>query len=144
MEAQDVAQETFMRVWQQAPRWKAGEARFDTWLHRVALNLCYDRLRRQREEPAAEIADEADPDPAVAPDVQLEGRACGEQVRAALAGLPVRQREAVVLNYYQELSNVEAAGLMGITVEALESLLARARRNLRARLAPIDSSKDKP
>jgi RNA polymerase sigma factor (sigma-70 family) len=144
MEAQDVAQETFMRVWHQAPRWKEGAARFDTWLHRVALNLCYDRLRRQREEPAAEIADEADPDPAVAPDVQLEGRARGEQVRAALAALPVRQREAVVLNYYQELSNVEAAGLMGITVEALESLLARARRNLRAQLAAIDSSKDKP
>ena len=54
MEAEDVAQEAFMRIWKQAPTWREGEARVDTWLHRVALNLCYDRLRRHREEPAAE------------------------------------------------------------------------------------------
>jgi RNA polymerase sigma factor (sigma-70 family) len=45
-EASDVAQEAFIRIWKQASRWKRGQARFDTWLHRVALNLCYDRLRR--------------------------------------------------------------------------------------------------
>src|SRR5262245_39013877 len=50
-EAEDVAQETFLRAWRQAPKWRTGEARFDTWLHRVALNLCYDRLRRRREIP---------------------------------------------------------------------------------------------
>ena len=58
----------------------------------------------------------------------------GQRVAAALAALPVRQREAIVLQYYQELSNVEAAALMQISVEALESLLSRARRALRARL----------
>ena len=47
-EAEDVAQEAFVRVWKQAPKWRPGAARFDTWLHRVALNLCYDRLRRRR------------------------------------------------------------------------------------------------
>ena len=65
-------------------------------------------------------------------------------LRAALAALPVRQREALVLNYYQELSNIEAAALMGITVDALESLLARARRNLRVQLAGSGPSKDMP
>jgi RNA polymerase sigma-70 factor (ECF subfamily) len=137
MEAEDVAQEAFMRIWKQAPRWREGEARFDTWLHRVALNLCYDRLRGRREEPVEELPDPADP--AAAPDAQLEAQLEAQsraaRVRAALAALPARQREALVLSYYQELSNIEAAPLMGITVEALESLLARARRNLRAQLA---------
>ncbi|ACC73213.1 RNA polymerase, sigma-24 subunit, ECF subfamily [Paraburkholderia phymatum STM815] len=133
MEAEDVAQEAFMRIWKQAPRWREGEARFDTWLHRVALNLCYDRLRAHREEPADELPDTDDP--AAAPDMQLEAQSRDARVRDALAALPARQREALVLSYYQELSNIEAAALMGITVEALESLLARARRSLRAQLA---------
>lgn len=142
MEAEDVAQETFVRIWKQAPQWKEGEARFDTWIHRVALNLCYDRLRGRREDPVAELPDEADPH--AQPDLQLEARVRDERVRAALAALPVRQREALVLNYYQELSNIEAAALMGITVDALESLLARARRSLRAQLAGEGFSKDMP
>jgi RNA polymerase sigma-70 factor (ECF subfamily) len=141
MEAEDVAQEAFVRIWKQAPNWREGGARFDTWLHRVALNLCYDRLRGQREEPVAELPDQADP--AASPDVQFENRTRDEQIRVALAALPARQREALVLNYYQELSNIEAAALMGITVDALESLLARARRNLRAQLAGSGAREDK-
>nr|WP_232071661.1 RNA polymerase sigma factor [Paraburkholderia pallida] len=140
MEAEDVAQETFMRIWKQAPHWRTGEAKFDTWLHRVALNLCYDRLRGRRETPADTLPDEADP--AAAPEQQLEARTRDERVRAALAALPVRQREALVLTYYQELSNLEAASLMGISVDALESLLARARRTLRAQLAGEQAGKD--
>ncbi len=140
MEAEDVAQEAFVRIWKQAPRWQEGEARFDTWIHRVALNLCYDRLRGRRETPLDVLPDDADPcDP---PDLQFEARVRDARVRAALAALPVRQREALVLNYYQELSNIDAAALMGITVDALESLLARARRNLRAQLADSGLSKD--
>lgn len=133
MEAEDVAQEAFIRIWKQAPRWKDGEARFDTWLHRVALNLCYDRLRGRREEPHDEMPDEPDPQPRA--DARLETLERDARVRAALEALPARQREALVLQYYQELSNIDAAGLMGITVDALESLLSRARRNLRAQLA---------
>jgi DNA-directed RNA polymerase specialized sigma24 family protein len=72
MEAEDVAQEAFVRIWKQAPHWKEGEARFDTWIHRVALNLCYDRLRGRREDPVAELPDEADPQ--ALPDMQLEAR----------------------------------------------------------------------
>ena len=131
-EAEEVAQEVFVRVWKQAPHWQPGRARFDTWLHRVALNLCYDRLRRRREE--APDADEAAADPADAPDELLQAKQRGRRVARALAELPQRQREALVLQYYQELSNSEAAELMGIGIEALESLLVRARRSLRERL----------
>jgi RNA polymerase sigma-70 factor (ECF subfamily) len=134
VEAEEMAQEAFVRVWKQAGQWQPGQARFDTWLHRVALNLCYDRLRGRREEETHGEEHDA-PDPSGGPVERLQAAQCSESVAAALASLPARQREAMVLQYYQELSNIEAAALMGISVEALESLLSRARRALRARLA---------
>jgi len=134
-EAEDVAQETFLRVWRQAPKWRPGQARFDTWMHRVALNLCYDRLRRRREIITDDPPDVADEGPA--PDRGLEAQDTGRRVGAALAKLPDRQREAVVLCHCQELGNIEAAAVMGVTVEALESLLSRGRRALRVALADL-------
>jgi RNA polymerase sigma-70 factor (ECF subfamily) len=134
-EAEDVAQEVFLRVWRQAPTWKPGVARFDTWMHRVALNLCYDRLRRRREDVVADPPERPDPD--AAPDRNLEVAQLGVLVAAALSQLPERQREAIVLCHYQELSNIEAARLMEVSVEALESLLSRGRRALRSSLADL-------
>ena len=135
VEAEDVAQETFFKVWRNAPRWRPGRARFDTWLHRVALNLCYDRLRRRRERPMADPPETADPGPA--PDRGLAAADVGRRVRAALLALPPRQREAIVLCHYQELGNIEAARAMAVSVEALESLLSRGRRALKAALADL-------
>ena len=69
-EAEDVVQETFVRAWKQAPIWRPGGAKFDTWLHRVALNLCYDQLRRRREVVTDSPPEQADEGPA--PDRGLE------------------------------------------------------------------------
>ncbi|MBX9708267.1 MAG: RNA polymerase sigma factor [Caulobacteraceae bacterium] len=135
VEAEDVAQEAMMKAWKQAPRWTPGKAKFDTWLHRVALNLCYDRLRRRREVLVEAPPDRPDPGPA--PDRGLLASELGARVETALKALPDRQREAIVLCHYQELGNIEAAGLMGVSVEALESLLGRGRRALRAALADL-------
>jgi RNA polymerase sigma factor (sigma-70 family) len=134
-EAEDVAQEVFLRVWRQAPAWRPGAARFDTWMHRVAINLCYDKLRKRREEVVADPPERPDPD--AQPDRGLHAAEVGARVSAALDLLPQRQREAILLCHYQELSNIEAARLMGVSVEALESLLSRGRRSLRASLADI-------
>jgi RNA polymerase sigma-70 factor (ECF subfamily) len=133
-EAEDVAQESLLRLWRQAPSWKQGTARFDTWLHRVALNLCHDRLRRTRRVAVTEdVPERADGEPL--PDAVLVAEGESERVALALQALPLRQREAIVLQYYQELSNGEAAMVMEVSVEALESLLVRARRRLRVLLA---------
>ena len=134
-EAEDVAQETMLRAWKQAPRWTPGRAKFDTWLHRVALNLCYDRLRRRRE-VSTEISPDR-PDEGPLPDRGLMTVQLGAQVDTALIALPQRQREAIVLCHYQELTNIEAASLMSVSVEALESLLSRGRRTLRRTLAHL-------
>jgi len=137
-EAEDVVQETFLRAWKQAPAWKPGGARFDTWMHRVALNLCYDRLRRRREVVTDQPPERPDDGPA--PDRGLLAQDVGRRVAAAMGALPDRQREALTLCHYQEMTNIEAAALMGVSVDALESLLARGRRALRAALADMAQS----
>lgn len=134
-EAEDVAQEAMIRAWRQAPSWKPGVARFDTWLHRVTLNICYDRLRRRREIATDNPPEQTDDGPA--PDRGLEAADVGRRVAAAMGGLPDRQREAVALCHYQDLTNIDAAAIMGVSVEALESLLSRGRRALRAALSDM-------
>lgn len=143
-EAEEVAQEGLVRAWQQVGHWQPGQARFDTWLHEVVLNLCRDRLRRRsvrREEALDEHAEAAAfADPGPTPEQQLDHAQHSARVAAALDALPPRQREALVLHYYQALPQAEAAALMGVSVDALESLLARARRSLRARLQDASTS----
>lgn len=132
-EAEDVAQETYLRVWRNAERWKPGTARFDSWVMRIAVNLCYDRLRKRRETTLPDGYDRAGAE-ADAHNV-LAGKDSQQTVRAAVAGLPERQRLALELCHFQELGNIEAAEIMEVSVEAIESLLSRARRSLRQRLA---------
>ena len=125
----------FVRAWKAAPRWRAGDARFSTWLHGVALNACRDRLRKRRpqsDEPLDAVGDDTP-----GPSQRMASEDTGRAVRTAIASLPERQREALVLCHFQELPQTEAAALLDITVEALESLLARARRTLRQSLAPL-------
>lgn len=132
-EAEDVAQEAFVRVWKQARGWQPGRARFDTWLHTVVLNLCRDRLRRRREITIDTLPEAIDS----APDAEatlLEAER-GHAVAAAIAALPERQREAILMVHYQDLSCMQAALALDVSVDALESLLARGRRTLRAQFA---------
>ncbi len=141
-EAEDVAQETLVRTWKQAKVWVPGKARIDTWMHRVALNLCYDRLRRRREQVSTDDIELTDP--AISAPAKIEAAQTAVRVQNAISALPERQREAIVLTYYQELSNSEAAALMKVSVEALESLLARARRSLRTSMAESMLSNSNP
>lgn len=134
-EAEDVAQEAFVRVWRNAGAWQPGRARFDTWLHTVVLNLCRDRLRRRRVTTSDAVPDI--PDPAPDAEAGLIAAERGSAVARAIAALPERQREAILLVHYQDLSGAEAAAALELSVEALESLLARGRRTLRTRLGRL-------
>jgi len=134
-EAEDVAQEVFERLWTHAGRWQAGRARLTTWIHRVALNLCLDRLSRKRERPLDDTQEPPDSSPPIT--AVLEQEDIGRYVNEELMTLPERQRIAVTLCHYQGLRNIEAAEVMGISVEALESLLARGRRALKSRLRQL-------
>ncbi len=134
VEAEDVAQEVFMKVWQSAHKWQPGKAKFETWMHRVAINACYDRLRRRREVYTDQIPDRADKDTPGADQMIIEAE-LSQQVEDAIMHLPARQRAALSLCHLREMSNKEAARALEISVEALESLLARGRRGLRKHLA---------
>jgi RNA polymerase sigma-70 factor (ECF subfamily) len=134
-EAEDCVQEAFLKVWTHAAKWQPGKAKFETWLYRVVLNQCYDRLRKKVPEPLEAAADV--PDGADAPDRSLEVADLAQEVDAALRALPERQRAAVLLCHFQEHGNNEAAEMLGISVEALESLLARGRRTLRLKLSHL-------
>lgn len=133
-EAEDVAQETFLRLWRSLESWRA-DAPLIHWLQRVAYNLCIDRLRRRR--PVSLDAAPEPLDPADGPASALHRIELAEAVAQAIGQLPERQRAAVVLVHQEGLSNIEAAALMGISVEAVESLLARGRRSLRVLLETL-------
>jgi RNA polymerase sigma-70 factor (ECF subfamily) len=133
-DAEELTQETFLRLWQRAGSYRPGTARLSTWLHRVAHNLAVDALRRNRE-----VAIEAEPGdpPAEAgadPATRLSAWQTGQQLDRALRSLPTTQRAALLLCRVQGLGNREAAAVLGVSVRALESLLARARRRLRQAL----------
>jgi RNA polymerase sigma-70 factor (ECF subfamily) len=133
-DADDLAQEAFLRVWQHASRWQPNRVKFTTWLYHIARNLAIDQHRKRRDtdndtsqiaaaEPAAENA--------------LDAETRRREVRRAVAELPERQRTALLLCQFQGMSNKDAAETLEVSVDALESLLARARRNLKDTLQPL-------
>ncbi len=141
-EAEDIAQEAMLRLWRAAPGWREGEAKISTWLYRVVANLATDRLRSRlrrdrhtggRPVELSEAPDAADSSPGA--EARLIAAQRMAALDAALAELPHRQREAVVLRHLEGLSNPEIAAVMGVGVEAVESLTARGRRALTAALA---------
>lgn len=131
-EAEEVVQEAFTRLWLKAPDWQSGGAQVSTWLHRVIVNLCLDRKRRPRSETLEAAAEVEDPAPRS--DALLLAGERRRRVRDAIEALPERQRAALMLCHFEEMTNIEAAAILEIGVGALESLLVRARRALRESL----------
>lgn len=131
-EAEDVTQDTFERVWKGLAKWKP-EAKFSTWACTIALNLCRDRLRKHKPVLMEHVPEQVDP--ALRPEQALASVQAMAGISAQIAALPERQKEALSLCALEGLGNKEAAEAMGISVHALESLLARARRTLRVALS---------
>lgn len=131
-EAEDVAQEAFLRLWRTGASLQIGPAGVKPWLRRVVSNLCIDRLRGAvRQVVVDEVPEQAEDAGQLAGLVSAEVAA---KVDAALKALPERQRLALTLFHFEGMSQADVAAAMEISDEAVESLLARARRALKASL----------
>jgi RNA polymerase sigma-70 factor, ECF subfamily len=132
-EAEDLAQEAFLQIYHQAHRYRAERAAFKTWFFTILLNLCRNAIKKKRlvysEDPSNDIADRDTPSTLLAR--QEQQRALAQ----AILKLPQNQRSAFILCHYENFSYAEAAQSLGVSVKAVESLLVRAKRNLRDELA---------
>ena len=133
-DAEELVQEAMLKVWTQAERFRPEAGRFRAWFNRIVVNLCIDRRRRPASLPLEAAGEPADG----APDALTRAIAAesSRSLRAALAELPERQRLALVLCYWDGQSNQEAAATLGTSVGAIETLLVRARRQLKSKLVP--------
>lgn len=130
-EAEDMAQEAMLKLWRNAGKFDAERAKLSTWLYRIASNLCIDRLRKKKFSPL-EDAPEQEIEAGQVSSI-LQGQ-LARRMDVALQELPERQRLALVLFHYQELSLNEAAENLDCSVDAFESLLRRARQGLKKEL----------
>ena len=133
-QAEEVVQETLTRAWQRASDYDPNRARLSTWLHRIAHNLCVDVLRRQGRELSVAHASETALTAIDSAETAITALETNNKIALAIAALNERHRTALVLTYYQCLSNREVAEIMSLSVRALESLLARARQQIKITL----------
>ncbi|QLC23955.1 RNA polymerase sigma factor [Parasphingopyxis algicola] len=131
-EAEDIVQDVFTRLWTHAPQWKPSGAGLGAWLHRVGVNLCLDRLRKRKRIAPVEPPESTDDTPRA--DKVMVSDEIGASVDRCLRQLPDRQAAALILSYYEGLSNSASAEILELNIKALESLLVRARRKMRALL----------
>ena len=135
-EAEDMAQEAMLRLWRIAPEWRQGEAKVTTWLYRIVTNLCTDRLRARKRRSATPLDDAPEvADDSAGGEASLIAADRMTALENALAQLPDRQRQAVVLRHIEGLTNPDIAAVMDIGIEAVESLTARGKRSLTALLS---------
>jgi len=131
-DAEDVAQETMLKLWRSGDGLEIGNHGLRPWLRRVASNLCIDRVRSgSRTVVTDELPEVAEPPTQVA---SLEQKDIAKRVGEALHALPERQRLALTLFHHEGMSQIEIGAILGVSDEAVESLLARARRAMRASL----------
>ena len=128
-DAEDVVQDTMLKVWTHRGKWQHGRAKFSTWLYRVVTNRCIDLHRRPRTDNVDAVPEQADAQPDVVSTMQRNE--VTHMLEDAMQRLPEQQRIAVILSYHENMSNGEIAEVMDTTVSAVESLLKRGRQQLR-------------
>ena len=128
-DAEDVVQDTMLKVWTHRGKWQHGRAKFSTWLYRVVTNRCIDLHRRPRTDNVDAVPEQADAQPDVVSTMQRNE--VTTMLEDAMQRLPEQQRIAVILSYHENMSNGEIAEVMDTTVSAVESLLKRGRQQLR-------------
>ena len=142
-DTEDITQETFLRLWINATKWQSEKAKLSTWLHRITHNLCIDYLRKHGRIVTQESFDETKDDHKSneCDNEEITDKSNIKKLNEQIRNLPENQRSALMLCHYQNFSNKEAAHIMNISIKALESTLARAKRTLRKAMAVTDASK---
>lgn len=147
-EAEDIAQEVFLRVYRSLASYRM-RGKFFTWLYRITLNLSLNQLRKKKgkfffslDAPLATEKGEISapdnlPSPLSSPREALEEKERQALIKKALFSLPVKQKEALILRTYEELSYLEIARILDCSPKAVERCLARARENLKSKLRPF-------
>ena len=128
VDAEDVTQEAFLKLWEIAPNWKHDKAQVSTWLYRVVYNLCKDRYRRATLENLSSAQEATDG--TTSPTDNIHAKYRQKALYDAMSILPENQRLAIQLRHIDELSNPEIAEIMELSIEAVESLTARGKRKL--------------
>jgi len=128
-DAEDVVQDTMLKIWSHRGRWQHGRAKFSTWLYRVISNRCIDLRRKPRNENVDTVPEVADGQPGAVE--IIERNELNGVLELAMQRLPEQQRIAVIFSYHENMSNGEIAQVMDTTVAAVESLLKRGRQQLR-------------
>jgi RNA polymerase sigma-70 factor (ECF subfamily) len=141
-DADELTQEAMLRIWSHARRWQPDRVKFSTWLYRIARNLAVDRHRQRRDTSSEEIEAIVDTTPDAF--TQLDEERRKRRMSIAVAALPERQRTALMLCHFDGFSNQDAAAVLDVSVDALESLLARARRTLKITLLPLLEPNETP
>jgi RNA polymerase sigma-70 factor (ECF subfamily) len=138
IEAEDIAQEVFLRVYESAKRYKP-KAKFSTWIYKITLNVCLNKLRSKKHLQTISLNKPKEiPDPTyIHPFINLEKKELNQLIKEAIDSLPINQRIAVILQKYQGLSYREISKIMGCSTSAVDSLLQRAKQNLKRKLTPF-------
>lgn len=137
-DAEEATQDAFTKVWVHAARFDARQAAFGTWFYRILTRTCLDMLRK-RPIPHSDISDMQDSlaDPSRSQESSLSSQQEAARIQKAVQSLPEKQRLAVVLCYFEGMTNPEAAEIMQLHIKALEGLLVRARKQLRVTLGDL-------
>lgn len=134
MDAEDMVQEAFLRLWKNSFAWKPeGGGQFTTWFYKVLVNLFLDQKRRTKKTETDDILRDT-PDGSLDAQALMEADADDKALLKAIQALPPHQHVAVQLFYYDGFSQIDAAAAMQMHVKAFESLLHRARQTLKKEL----------
>ena len=141
-EAEDMVQDSFIKLWTHAERWDGNKAKVTTWLYTITTNTCRDALRKRKAimvEHDEGYGEHQEGD-GEQPNDRIESEQTAGHVREALEALSEDQKQAVILSYYQELSHAEIGEIMGKTAKSIEGLVSRARKDMKGRLAKVKES----
>lgn len=145
-DTEDITQEAFLKLWVNAAKWQPEKAKLSTWLHRITHNLCVDYLRKHgNTQTQKNIEEEVDDGKGEEPKESIGRLDDSDKLKKldeAISRLPEQQRSALTLCVYNAFSNKEAAAIMNVTVKALESAIARAKRSLRKTVQEAETERE--